>query len=233
MSGLYVIFEGNDGAGKTTTMSAVADEMKNRFPGFNPILTHHPGSTSLGKHLRKLVKFPEQIDPNIHIDDLSRQMLYMVDTVSFIKTILEPALENNQSVFADRSSFISALVYGLADGLSLNDIMKLFEIITPPKANRLYILQCPSHISKERIKAERGTLDHYDKKPSDFFTKVENIYNNLITGSSDRTILVTKAVTLDNIVYVDTTMPKNRVVQTIADDMSKLAIDLGVLSPMK
>lgn len=229
MNGLYVIFEGNDGAGKTTTMLAVAEEMRRRFPTLDPILTHHPGSTPLGKHLRKLVKFPEQIDPNIYIDDLSRQMLYMVDTISFIKTLLEPALRENKTVFADRSSFISALVYGLADGLSLNDITRLFDIITPPKANRLYILQCPWEVSKDRIHADRGVLDHYDKKPPDFFNKVEQIYQNLITGPSERTILITKSVALDNIVYVDTTMPKDRVVKGIADDMSRLIIDLNIL----
>lgn len=231
MSGLYVIFEGNDGAGKTTTMAAVAKEMTRRFPKFDPILTHHPGSTPLGSYLRKLVKFPEQVDPNIRIDDLSRQMLYMVDTVSFIRTLLEPSLAQNKAIFADRSSFVSALVYGLADGLSLHDITRLFDIITPPRANRLYVLQCPWSVGKQRIQAERGVLDHYDRKPAEFFTKVEQLYQNLITGSSERTILITRSVALDDIIYVDTTMPRDRVVNTIADDMSKLIHDLGVLPP--
>jgi len=170
MSGLYVIFEGNDGAGKTTTMTAVAEEMKRRYPNFDPILTHHPGSTPLGSYLRKLVKFPEQIDPNIRIDDLSRQMLYMVDTVSFIRTLLEPALEQNKAIFADRSSFISALVYGLADGLSLHDITRLFDIITPPKANRLYVLQCPWLVGKQRIQADRGdySISSRRQRPIDY-----------------------------------------------------------------
>jgi len=231
MSGLYVIFEGNDGAGKTTTMTAVAEEMKRRYPNFDPILTHHPGSTPLGSYLRKLVKFPEQIDPNIRIDDLSRQMLYMVDTVSFIRTLLEPALEQNKAIFADRSSFISALVYGLADGLSLHDITRLFDIITPPKANRLYVLQCPWLVGKQRIQADRGTLDHYDRKPAEFFNKIEQLYQNLITGPSDRTILITRSVALDDIVYIDTTMPRDRVIKTIADDLSRLIQELGVLPP--
>lgn len=219
---MYVIFEGNDGAGKTTTMAAVADEMKRRYPNFDPILTHHPGSTKLGTHIRKLVKFPESIDPEIEIDDLSRQMLYMVDTVSFIRTLLEPALKNGRTVFADRSSFISALVYGLADGLSLHDITRLFDIITPPKADRLYVLQCPWSVGKERIRSDRGVLDHYDRKPAEYFIKLEQIYNNLITGPSDRTILITRSVSLDNIVYVDTTVSRDRVVKTIADDLSQV-----------
>ncbi len=228
MNGMYVIFEGNDGAGKTSTMTAVAEEMKRRYPNFDTILTHHPGSTPLGKHLRKLVKYPEQIDSNIQIDDLSRQMLYMVDTISFIKSLLQPSLERGTTVLADRSSFISALVYGLADGLSIDDISRLFHIITPPKADRLYVLTCPWQVGKQRIESNRQALDHYDRKPAEFFQKVENLYSNLLYGG-DLTLLVLKSVAADNIIYVDTTMPYDQVVKTIADDMSKVAESLGVL----
>lgn len=223
MSGLYTIFEGNDGAGKTTTMLAVAEQLKNKFPEFKLKTTHHPGSTPLGKHIRKLVKYPEQIDPDIKIDDLSRQILYMVDTVSFIKEVLIPSTDSGISVLADRSSFISALVYGLADGLTVADISRLFDLITPPKADRLYVLTCPWHISQRRIKAERTNLDHYDRKGEQFYKRIELIYNTLLTGPSDLTLLVLKSVSADNVVYVDTTMSESSVVDFIVQDMLKLA----------
>ena len=70
-NGLYVIFEGNEGTGKTSTMAAVAEALKDRLEIRQ---THHPGSTPLGKHLRKLVKHPVEIDPEIEIDPLSRQL---------------------------------------------------------------------------------------------------------------------------------------------------------------
>ena len=60
--GTYVIFEGNEATGKSSTMKAVAEAMKDRLPAK---LTHHPGSTPLGAHLRKLVKYPKEIDPEI------------------------------------------------------------------------------------------------------------------------------------------------------------------------
>ncbi len=228
MTGFYVIFEGSDGSGKTSTMSAVAAEMKRRFPKFNPILTHHPGSTPLGKHLRKLVKHSEEIDKEIHIDNLSRQMLYMVDTVNFIRNLLEPTLAAGGTVFADRSSFISAMTYGLADGLNISDITRLFDIITPPKADKLYILQCPWMIGKQRMKAARTTLDHYDRQSDEFFQKLEHIYNTLITGDSTRTILVTRTVALENIVYIDTTMPHDHVIEQISDDITKMILNTHV-----
>lgn len=230
-SGLYIIFEGNDGAGKTTTMSAVANSLISMFPHLRDdiILTHHPGSTPLGKHIRKLVKNSEIFDvPNcdqkdkIMIDDLSRQVLYMVDTISFIKSILEPSLLKNKIVLADRSSFVSALVYGLADGLNIYDIGRLFDIVATPRADKLYILQCPWHIGKNRINSERNEKDHYDNKPNEFATRIENIYRDLLVGPYERTALISKIISLDNIKYIDTTIPQSEVIKSIADDIAEL-----------
>ena len=221
--GLYVIFEGNDGAGKSTTMKAVAQALPDRLKReFQLKLTHHPGSTPLGTHLRKLVKYPEQIDANIQIDSLSRQMLYMVDTVSFIKQILEPSLAIGESVFADRSSFISALVYGTAEGLKYDDIERLFSIITPPKADRLYILRCPWKVGKERLHGRQEQRDHFERKPEAFFQKVEEIYNDLITGAAERTLLVQRSVRVDNIINIDSTLPLNNVVDLVIDDLVRI-----------
>src|SRR5688572_9648711 len=136
MHGLYIVFEGPDGAGKSSTMKAVAEALPTRLSCSQPLrLTNDPGSTPLGAHLRKLVKNPELIDPAITIDSLSLQTLYMVDTISFIKQILEPALANDEIVFADRSSFVSAMAYGLSEGLDFPVIERLFQLITPPQAD--------------------------------------------------------------------------------------------------
>lgn len=230
-NGFYVIFEGSDGAGKTTVMNGVAEALHRKLSDFRIdkeiILTQHPGSTPLGKHIRKLVKFPHQIDPSINIDELSRQMLYMVDTVNFIKTLLEPSLNDGKIIFADRSSFISALVYGVADGLRLQDIENLFDVITPPKADRLIILQLPASTSVERMRISRATsgtdgvgeLDHYDKKPLEFFDKINSIYDTLTITSPEQTALVSRSVRINDVKYFDATLPINDLIKLIADDL--------------
>jgi len=227
-NGLYVIFEGTDGAGKSTTMKSVAAILQKHIN--KPIhLTSHPGATPLGAHIRQLVKYPETIDKNIEIDNLSRQILYMVDTVSFVKQKLEPALHANEVVFADRSSFISALVYGTAEGLSLSDIDRLFQLIVPPKANRLYILYSPLEVWQARIE-RRGDKDYFERKPMAFFQKITEIYDSLITGPAERTLLVSKSVNLDNIVYIDSTQPLYKIVEFIVKDLLQEMQGLGIVT---
>jgi len=224
--GLYVIFEGADGTSKTTSMRLVAqallDKLRPVFPDVVIKETHHPGSTPLGQHVRQLVKYPKKIDPTIEIDDLSRQMLYMVDTVAFVKSVLIPALNNNEIVFADRSTFISALVYGTSDGLSVDEILRIFSVITPPKADRLFILQCPWEVGKQRVHKERTDLDHYDKMNDAYHDRIGTIYDNLVTTSAELTIAVSICVAIDDIQFVDTNTEQEKVVAAIVSDLVRL-----------
>lgn len=240
--GLFVAFEGIDGSGKTTAMAEVANQVSARLTRHNlqisPISTRHPGSTPLGQHIRRLVKFPESISSDIRIDELSRQMLYLVDMASFVRTILEPALANNQLVFADRHSYVSSIVYGLADGLKLGDIQRLLSVLTIPKTDRLYILRCPWDIGRDRVIKNRAgagdisSLDHYDKQSKDFYKRVASIYDNLIVASAEQTALVSQVVAVNDVIYVDATSPPQNIVQFIVDDLVSAILERCVFSSL-
>jgi len=215
--GLYVIFEGNEGTGKSSTMAAVSEHFKDKMA---PILTQHPGSTPLGAHLRKLVKYPESIDENIKIDPLSRQCLYMADTINFINLILEPALKQRQTIFADRSTFISGLVYGIVDDVDPQDMYRLLQLINPPRANRVYIFTCPWQISKDRIKKTRqNNKDHYDNQSEQFFEKVNTAYENLLIGSPAQLMILSRVATLDNFIHINADQPQEKVIEDIINDL--------------
>lgn len=222
--GSYCVFEGMDGSGKSSVMAAVADKLKQVYGQIPIHQTRHPGSTPLGIHLRELVKYPHKF--GVEIDDLSRQALYMVDTISFVKTILEPALNRNEIVLADRSSHISAIVYGAADGLDINDIIRLYSLITPPKADRVYVFSCPFELAIKRIhfsdRLDRPTDDHYDKKKEEFWTRICETYDNLITGPAIRTVTISSYVSLDDVVYVDASQSFDAVVDFVVSDLLKL-----------
>jgi len=223
------VFEGMDGSGKSSVMAGVAERLSSKqirdIIGSTPIhQTRHPGSTPLGAHLRELVKYPHRF--GVEIDDLSRQALYMVDTISFIKTLLEPALNKNEIILADRSSHISSIVYSTADGIDINDIIRLYSLVVPPKADRVYIFSCPIELALERInhtnRVDQSTGDHYDRKKIEFWAKVCDTYNNLITGPAARTMAVSSYVALDNIIYVDASQPIDTVVDFVMADILEL-----------
>jgi dTMP kinase len=219
-NGLYVAFEGPDGAGKSTTMKQVADRLQQDL-NLHVQLTHQPGSTPLGDHLRKLVKTPKEIDQRITMDPLTRQMLYMADTLNYIRERLVPALNAGDVIFSDRYTLISAMVYGMAEGLTLNDIAKLHALVVSPRPNRVYVLCCPWQVGKARLQGREITGDHFDSKSVEFFQKVEENYNSLFTADPDKMVLLNRVVDFANIKYIDSSLPQHSIVDTIVEDLKR------------
>lgn len=218
--GFYAIFEGDDLTGKTTTMQMVAAKLQEILQKVVEDLvihqTHNPGSTPLGQHLRQLIRHPESISPLITIDHLSRQVLYLADATSFLKTVLEPALAMHEIVLADRSS-ISGLVYSCADGVPFDEIHRLHNTVMFPRADRLYVLTCPPEVAAARLEPDREQ-DRYDKLGLNFHRTISGIYDTLATGPVERTMLVSRYVALENIIYVDNSMSQQAAVDFIVKD---------------
>ena len=154
-TGTYIVFEGVDFCGKTTA-STFVNEILESTDEITSVLTKHPGATPLGQHLRHLVKTPETINEAIEIDGVSAQVLMMVDQICFINTILRPELDKGSIVLADRSNFVSAIAYGIPEGVSPAQLNKLFQLVNSPSPDRIFILKAPWEILKERMGSRSG-----------------------------------------------------------------------------
>lgn len=217
--GKFVVIDGNDGVGKTSVIKGITAAMASHWPG-KITTTFSPGDTPLGAHLRQLVKFPQEFGPDIKIDSLSRQLLYIIDTIDFVNTKLKPALDAGDLIISDRSSFVSAMVYGMAEGLKYADIARLFNLIIPPRMHRLYVLQCDSTIARQRLVSRGERQDHFESKPSEFYNLINNYYNNLLLNQDCRKLL-SHSVDLINVVQVNVTVPLDQVVSTIVSDLKE------------
>lgn len=201
MTGRYIVIEGMDGTGKTTAIKALASHYESL--GHKVIQTRQPGSTVLGRHIRKLVKTPEAIDAQIEIDPLSRQVLFMVDCINHIKTQIEPWLDSGHTVISDRTSFISSLIYGIADGLAVEDIKNIFNLIKPPQIDKLFVLQCDWATARARV-TSRSTgeiSDVYDKQASSFYEKLSDGYRSLV--ESPYKDVISQYVQMPNLIYIN------------------------------
>ena len=227
-NGLYCVIEGIEGAGKTTVTKMVAERLQTILLNKHIVPTRHPGATPLGAHLRLLTKYPWKINPEIKLDALSSQLLMVVDNTCFVNTILNPCLKNGDIVLADRSNFISSIAYGIADGLNYHQIDQMFKIAQPPKANRLYVLQLPWEVARKRMADQGGGdqqgLDRFEQKGDAFFYKVKETYDNLITGPRELLMVVNHSVALENIKYLDATLPQETTVKYIVNDICRLLV---------
>jgi dTMP kinase len=94
--GLFVCFEGGEGAGKSTQSRLLRDWLVER--GQTVLLTFEPGDTEVGKELRRIV-----LDPATgELSDRTEALLYAADKAEHVDHVVLPALARGEVVITDR-----------------------------------------------------------------------------------------------------------------------------------
>lgn len=94
--GLFVCFEGGEGAGKSTQSRLLRDWLLER--GETVLLTFEPGDTAVGKELRRIVLDPATGD----LSDRTEALLYAADKAEHVDHVVLPALARGEVVVTDR-----------------------------------------------------------------------------------------------------------------------------------
>ena len=179
MSGLFIAFEGGDGAGKSTQASILAKTLQQH--SFRTVLLREPGSTTLGDYLRRYLISDQPIS------DLAELLLFEASRAELMADRVHPALEAGAVVICDRftGSIVAYQGYGRKLGVEriqwLNDLatigrypdLTLLLDIEPAIGlerahNRLFQLSLPIGDASDRFEEEellfhdrvrRGFLD--------------------------------------------------------------------------
>ena len=108
---MYVIFEGIDGAGKSTQIARLAAA----FP--QAIVTKEPGGTKLGENLREILLKENDRDKRAEI------LLFLADRAEHSGKIIKP--NSDKMILSDRG-FVSGMAYALAGGnFSFEELLSL------------------------------------------------------------------------------------------------------------
>jgi dTMP kinase len=93
--GVFVAFEGGEGAGKSTQAVRLATWL--RDAGHEVVLTREPGDTGIGAELRRLV-----LDPASGMSHRTELLLYAADKAEHVEQVVLPALRRGAVVVTDR-----------------------------------------------------------------------------------------------------------------------------------
>jgi dTMP kinase len=118
-TGVFVCFEGGDGAGKSTQSRALAEWL--RESGYSVCLTFEPGGTTVGKQLREIVLGHATGELSARTEAL----LYAADKAEHVDTVVLPALERGEVVITDRYVDSSLAYQGACRVLDLGEVTTL------------------------------------------------------------------------------------------------------------
>lgn len=169
MSGLFITFEGIDGAGKSTHIEALAEAF--RAGGRAVTLTREPGGTALAEKLRAHVL-------NDPMDPMTEALIVFAARRDHLVQIIEPALARGEVVLCDRYTDATFAYQGAGRGFDLEVLQWLEQHVqatTPdgsPRQPHLTLwFDVPPAVAAERLASAR-VPDKFESQPQVFFQRV-------------------------------------------------------------
>ncbi|WP_298459170.1 dTMP kinase [uncultured Cellulomonas sp.] len=117
-TGLFVSFEGGDGAGKSTQLRLLGAWVRDVL-GREAVLTREPGGTDLGRLLRTAVLHGDDVDAR------TEALLYATDRAHHVHTVVRPALARGAVVLTDRYLDSSVAYQGNGRDLGEDEVERL------------------------------------------------------------------------------------------------------------
>jgi dTMP kinase len=171
MSGLFVTFEGIDGAGKSTHIEALAAALRGR--GRTVVPTREPGGTALAEKLRALA-LNEPMDP------LTEALLMFAARRDHVLQVIEPALARGDVVLCDRFTDATFAYQGAGRGFVLQVLGTLerwvqsVEALPPPRLRQPDVtvwFDLDPAVAAHRLAGAR-VPDKFESQPQAFFERV-------------------------------------------------------------
>ena len=132
MAGLFIAFEGGEGAGKSTQAGMLHETLEDK--GYHSVLLREPGSTELGDYLRQYLIGGRPVSA------LAELLLFEAARAQLITERIEPLLDAGAVVIADRFAGSTVAYQGYGRGVDLERIGWLNDFATGGRYPDLTIL---------------------------------------------------------------------------------------------
>lgn len=179
--GIFITFEGGEGAGKTTLIEKVKKILSKKH---QIVVTREPGGTKFGEHVRQLVLNKKDCD----ISSKAELCLFLASRSQHIKEVIRPALKQNKIVLCDRYNDSSIAYQGYARGLGIDEVMDFSSFIIEDCIPDLTIyLDLDPKIGLSRVKSG---LDRIESEKITFHQKIREGFHILAKKYPDRLHLI-------------------------------------------
>ncbi len=204
MTGVFITFEGGDGAGKTTQLQLLVSWLEEH--GHSYVLTREPGGTDVGVELREIILHRKGF-----LAPRAEALLYAADRAHHVHTVVRPALERGDVVVQDRFFDSSVAYQGAGRVLSETEVRDLsLWAVENLRPNLTIVLDVPADVARARRDSTRDVYDRLEAEADDFHERVREAYRRLADEEPER------------IVIIDGQLPAEQIHQQVIDRVGKL-----------
>ena len=188
-NGLFISFEGIDGAGKSTHIDSLAQAFTAQ--GRVVALTREPGGTPLAEQLRQMVL-------NDPMDAMTEALLVFAARRDHLQKVIVPALARGEVLLCDRFTDATFAYQGAGRGFDWQTLLVLEEWVQgravqgavasamPPLQPHLTVwFDLAPSVAAQRLSTAR-LPDRFESQPLAFFEQVAGGYAKRLAADPDR-----------------------------------------------
>lgn len=163
---MYILFEGIDGAGKSTQIARLAAA----FP--QAIVTKEPGGTKLGENLREILLKENDLDKRAEI------LLFLADRAEHSGKIIKP--NSDKMILSDRG-FVSGMAYALAGGnFSFEELLSLNKFALQGNfPQKIVFFKADESTLRSRLNS-RAQMDGIEARGFNYLLRVQDAMEEIL-----------------------------------------------------
>jgi len=193
-AGLFVAFEGGEGAGKSTQVRRLAKALEGL--GYEVVVSFEPGGTAMGAQLREIL-----LDRGTgELAPMSEAMLYAADRGQHVAEVIRPALDRGAIVISDR--YVDSSIAYQAGGrlLPIGEVRRLSTLATGGlRPDLTVLLDIDPLVGLERL---TGEADRLESETIEFHLRVRRTFLVLASQSRERYVTIDATWSPDQIFAV-------------------------------
>ncbi|MGA7149116.1 MAG: dTMP kinase [Microbacterium sp.] len=183
-TGLFVTFEGGDGAGKTTQATLLEEWLI--AEGRAVVRTREPGGTEVGVLIRDIV-----LHHRGEVAPRAEALLYAADRAHHIETVVRPALDRGDVVIQDRYLDSSVAYQGAGRVLGRDEVRSLSLWATEGLLPDLTVLlDLDPAAARLRLDADDKPFDRLEAERETFHVRVREEFLALAAAEPERFLVL-------------------------------------------
>ena len=180
MDGIFITFEGGEGAGKSTLMKGIHQ----RFLDAGKIVlqTRAPGGTSFGEKIRSMLLHEEKA-----LNKKTELFLFLADRAHHVEEVIRPALLEGKVVLCDRYNDSTVAYQGVARELDPLFVRSLCSFATGDlEPDLTFYLDIDPLVGLERAERSSGSKDRMESESISFHQKIRKAFHSMAQKEPSR-----------------------------------------------
>lgn len=196
--GVFITFEGGEGAGKSTQVELLRAKLSAR--GRDVVVTREPGGSDLGEAIRTIL-----LAGSSTISPLVEALLFNAARCDHLDKLIRPALAAGRWVVCDRFSDSTRVYQGTAAGLAPQVLAALEDVVLGQTRPVLtFILDLPAAVGLQRAEDRRCAngieeIDRFEARDVGFHTRLRDGFLEIARSEPERCVVIDATNNVDEI----------------------------------